>query len=81
MPRLTKPSQYELSETQTLRDRRTKLSRRVRWRPGLLAEQAELKAVTNELLRRELSTPPKPTPLGDAGAVGGQAQGRLPYKD
>lgn len=83
MARLTKPSEYELSETQTLRDWRTRLSRRVQLRPGLMAEQAELKAVTNELLKRELAASKKPQhqPLGDAGAVGGQMPGRLPYKD
>lgn len=70
MPRLTKPSEYELSETQTLRDRRSKLLRRVRYRSGLTAEQAELKAITTELLRRAVTPPEKPKPLGDAGAVG-----------
>lgn len=81
MPRLANPSEYALRETQALRDRRTRLSRRVRYRPGLIAEQAELKAVTNELLRRELAAPQELQPLGDAGAVGGQFQARLPYRD
>jgi len=70
MPRLTTPSKYALSETHTLRDLRSQLSRRVRYRPGLAAEQAALKAITNELLKRELAASRKPEPLGDAGVVG-----------
>ena len=71
MPRLANRHEYALCETQTLRDRRSKLLRRVRYRSGLTAEQAELKAITTELLRRAVTPPEKPEPLGDAGAVGG----------
>ena len=93
MHRLTNPSEYELSETAALRDRRNSLLRkaensryRLQNRKALLGE---LQQVTNELLKRELEAQARPAPrsqsrpepLGDAGAAGGYAQGRLPYKD
>lgn len=93
MHRLTNPSEHVLSETAALRDRRNSLLReahnsryRLQNRKALLGE---LQQVTTELLKRELEAPARPDPqpdtrplpLGDAGAVGGFAQGRLPYKD
>lgn len=93
MARLTNPESSELRETTALRDRRALLLRkaensryRLQNRKALLGD---LQQVTNELLKRELeaqqNAAPQPAarmePMGDAGAVGGYAQGRLPYKD
>ena len=93
MHRLTNPDYRVLSETAALRDRRAQLLRKAnnsRYRlQNRKALTDELLQVTNELLKRELEARSKPEPrsqtrpepLGDAGAAGGFAQGRLPYKD
>lgn len=78
-----------LSETQALRDRRDLLLRKAQlhwYRPHRRRQlEIELLEVTNALLKHELETAKKPNtrpePLGDAGAVGGLFEGRLPYKD
>lgn len=93
MSRLANSDHRVLSETDALRDRRAHLLRkaensryRLQNRKALLGD---LQQVTNELLKRELEARQEATlqpatrmePMGDAGAVGGYAQGRLPYKD
>lgn len=89
MSPLTDPDVNVLSETKAERDRRDHLLReanRHRYRLHRMRDlQDELKQATNELLKRELEARARPDtspePLGDAGAVGGNSQGRLPYKD
>lgn len=97
MPHLTNPSAYELSEIDALRDRRSNLLREAKKHPlrlhAMTALTTELRQVTTQILKLELKAGQQPDPqphypetlfsepLGDAGAVGGHAQGRLAYKD
>ncbi|QDG74434.1 gas vesicle protein V [Labrenzia sp. PHM005] len=81
MPGLTNRPTYALCEISILRERRSVLLRKAMYRPLCTALHDELKAITNELLKRELTPPQKLIPLGDAGAVGERVQSRLPYKD
>lgn len=95
MSSLTNPPVHVLSEIQTLRDHREGLLReadRHRYRLHRLRSlQTQIQQATTDLLELELEhaalvkaasqAPKRPEPLGDAGAVGGMNQGRLPYKD
>ncbi|WP_298815442.1 gas vesicle protein V [uncultured Roseibium sp.] len=95
MSGLTNPCPYVLSEIQALRDRRDALlleADKHRYRLHRLRSlQTKIQQATTDLLELELEhaalvksasqTPKRPEPLGDAGAVGGANQGRLPYKD